>query len=536
MDRLISLEPSSEVAIRIEPGQKCSGEVTLRNVMYTMPVAYRLQPVNRARYVVRPQSGIIAPLAALTVEIAYLLPVHSPVPDSVPFSDDSFLLHSVVVPGAAVKDPISALDSVPNDWFTTKKKQVFIDTGIKVFFVGSAVLTRLVAAGSMDSVREVLERSDPTWRAADSVNSTGESLLHIAIGQSRPDLVQLLLEFGADVAARSRGRTPLEATAAAGEALAAELLLARGAAPERALQLAAAAGYVEVVKLLLSKGATPDAAALRIAAEAGRREAARLLLSAGAAAEVKSGADGGTALHAAARRGDELMAKLLVAKSAAGLTAVRDAAGRTPLEVASEAGHVGRMLDLLGLGDKLMAAARKGEVRAIERAMEKGVGLDGRDGHGWTALMRAAFKGRAEMVRWLIEKGAEVEARDDQGYTALHCAVEAGHVEAVEALIKRGGADPAARTVKGVTPMRIAVMLGYTGIARILAHAGAEEEEEEAVAVKSAIRKTGSGGGGVGEEKERERRRRRRRGRGSGRSGSGKGFVIREEVAVPSSH
>ena len=38
-------------------------------------------------------------------------------------------------------------DAVPNDWFTTKKKQVFVDTGIKITFVGSPILAQLVEDG-----------------------------------------------------------------------------------------------------------------------------------------------------------------------------------------------------------------------------------------------------------------------------------------------------------------------------------------------------------------------------------------------------
>lgn len=40
-------------------------------------------------------------------------------------------------------------------------------------FVGSAVVARLVADGAMDQIREVLERSDPSWRAVDSVDEQG---------------------------------------------------------------------------------------------------------------------------------------------------------------------------------------------------------------------------------------------------------------------------------------------------------------------------------------------------------------------------
>ena len=156
MDRLLSLEPSNVVPIRIEHGHKCYGEITLRNVMYTMPVAFRLQPLIKTRYTVRPQSGIISPLARLTIEIICHLPPASNLPHSFPHCDDSFLLHSVVVPGATIKEPSSMFDAVPNDWFTTKKKQVFVDSGIKITFVGSPVLAQLVEDGYMDEIREVL--------------------------------------------------------------------------------------------------------------------------------------------------------------------------------------------------------------------------------------------------------------------------------------------------------------------------------------------------------------------------------------------
>ncbi|MFS8002168.1 putative PapD-like superfamily protein [Helianthus anomalus] len=119
MDRLISLEPSNVVAIRLEQGQKCYGRLTLRNVMYTMPVAFQLQPMNKA--------GIISPLTTVTVEITY------------DFPPSSSLLGSLTIrfcyiawwflPGATLK--IRHQPMMPIDWFTTRKKQVFVDSGIK---------------------------------------------------------------------------------------------------------------------------------------------------------------------------------------------------------------------------------------------------------------------------------------------------------------------------------------------------------------------------------------------------------------------
>ncbi|XP_052175893.1 protein VAPYRIN-like [Diospyros lotus] len=485
MDRLISLEPSSLVAIRIEPGQKCSGELTLRNVMYTMPVAFRIQPINRSRYNIRPQSGIIAPLTAISVEITYHLPADANLPDSFPYCDDAFQLHSVVVPGAAIKDAASSFDSVPSDWFTTKKKQVFIDSGIRVMFVGSPVLARLVASGAMDEVREVLEKSDPAWKAADSVDPDGNSLLHLAISRSRPDLLQLLLEFEPNVEAECRsGCSPLEEAAAAGEALIAELLLAHKAGTGRSessawgpIHLAAGGGHLEVLRLLLLKGAAVDSltkdgnTALHLAVEKRRRDCARLLLANGAKAD-RNNSDGDTPLHIAAGLGDEQMVKLLLQKGAN--KDIRNRQGKTAYDVAAEHGH-SKLFDALKLGDSLCIAARKGELRKIHRLLESGAAINGRDQHGWTALHRAAFKGRVEAVRALVERGVDVDARDEDGYSALHCAVEAGHADVAELLVKKG-ADVEARTNKGMNPTQIAESLHYSGITRILIHGGAARD------------------------------------------------------------
>jgi len=232
MDRLVIPEPSSEVMIRVEPGRQARGELTLRNAMHTMPVAFRLQPAVRGRFAVRPHTGILAPLAAVTVEVLYLA---SAAPEGPPSGsgggsrgEDAFLLHSVVAPGAAVKEPVTALDSVNPEWFSARRKQVFVDSSIRATFVGASVAARLVAAGAVDALREVLDRSEPEWRSADAADESGHTLLDLAVGLRRADIVQVLLEYGADADKPSRGRTPLETAAASGECLIAELLLANG--------------------------------------------------------------------------------------------------------------------------------------------------------------------------------------------------------------------------------------------------------------------------------------------------------------------
>ncbi|KAI0498749.1 hypothetical protein KFK09_019641 [Dendrobium nobile] len=518
MDRLVKLEPSNQVVIRIEPGQRCYGVLTLRNVMYTMPVAFRVLPLNQARFTIRPQTGIIAPLSTLRIEITYLpqQPTAPLIPDCVPRSDDCFYVDSVVCVGATS----SALDAVPSSWFNAKKKQVFTDSGLRIFYTGSAVLARLIEDGKMEKVRDVLEQSDPDWHAADSTDAQGRTLLQLAIARGRADLVQLLIEFSADVEAASQGRSPLEAAAAYGQTIIAELLLARGASTAQSqrsaygpLHLAAAGGHSELLRLLLLHGAEVDAVAtdgrtaLHLTIAEKRRDCSEILISAGARADA-CGGGGDTPLHVAAAAGDEVMARLLIAGGCAGLKDARNRAGKTAYDVAKEE-RQRRFFDLMKAEESLMAAARRGDVRALSRAIEIGAAVDGRDGSGWTALMMAGFKGWMEVIRVLLAKGAQIDARDEEGYTALHCAVEAGQAEAVEMLVKRG-ADLMARTAKGKTAVEIAGALGYVGIVRILVRGGAVKVCEQAamvVEVRPVLGKgkkngnriaCGSGGGGRG--------------------------------------
>ncbi|KAM0826455.1 hypothetical protein ACQ4PT_068871 [Festuca glaucescens] len=557
MDRLVIPEPTNEVVVRVEPGRPARGELTLRNAMHTMPVAFRLQPAVRGRFAVRPHTGILAPLASVTVEVLYLSSVAPDGPGGTGGGgggrgEDAFLLHSVVAPGASVREPVSALDSVNPEWFSARKKQVFVDSGIRASFVGASVAARLVVAGAVEALREVLDRSDPEWRAADAADEPGNTLLDLAVGLGRADIVQVLLEYGADADKPSRGRTPLEIAAASGECLIAELLVANGATPSGsdALHVAAAAGHNDVLKLLLGKPASAslrssassasfsgsftsiDAAGrdgknpLRLAAEGGRRDAVKTLLAAGARADARCGTDGGTALHAAARRGDEAVARLILAHGAAGTASVRDAKGKTAYEAAAEEGHNGRIMDFLGLGEAILAAARKGEARAVRRAADGGASVEGRDAHGWTPLMRAAFKGRADTVRDLIERGADVEASDAEGYTALHCAAEAGRADVVDILLK-SGANARVATAKGRTAAASAAVAGKSKVVRLLEKAGGVGRKGAGEKVVPVVAKGGS----------MDRKRRVRKGSsGAIRFGGGKEGYEAATVTVGWSH
>jgi peptidoglycan/LPS O-acetylase OafA/YrhL len=106
----------------------------------------------------------------------------------------------------------------------------------------------------------------------------------------------------------------------------------------------------------------------------------------------------------------------------------------------------------------IWAAARAGDLGAIERHLASGVAVDALDPErGGTPLLWAAVTGRAEAIELLIKRGADVNAAGQDGGTALHGAAFLGHEKAVEVLI-RGGANVNAANKRGNTPLDVAVL------------------------------------------------------------------------------
>ncbi len=89
---------------------------------------------------------------------------------------------------------------------------------------------------------------------------------------------------------------------------------------------------------------------------------------------------------------------------------------------------------------KLLRAAHKGQLDAVEFLLREGVDVNAKYKHGGTtALIFAAAKGHAEIVKMLLDKGADVTAKTDNGLTALLVARRKGHKEIVR-LLKAAGA------------------------------------------------------------------------------------------------
>ena len=166
-----------------------------------------------------------------------------------------------------------------------------------------------------------------------------------------------------------------------------------------------------------SATATRAAAPVSAVADAAARRdmaAVRALLQHGADVNVAQG-DGMTALHWAARNGDNELAALLL-RAKAGLTATTRVGAYTALHLAAEGGHAPVVATLLKAGADPAVATTTGV----------------------TALHLAALAGSADAVAALLDKGANVNAREPEwGHTPLMFAAARGRTEAVRVLLKR---------------------------------------------------------------------------------------------------
>jgi len=186
---------------------------------------------------------------------------------------------------------------------------------------------------------------------------------------------------------------------------------------EPALYAAIRGGHRDIVELLIQHGADVNAknktwrrvyTPLQRAAITGRTEAVKLLLEAGANISVKDDR-GQTLLHLILdmrnsdynqyRLSKDTLELLLIKGADVNL---KDKDGRTPLHLAADSADVEIVELLLDKGAKIDAKD---------------------DDSGFTALHHTARFGNKDAAEVLIARGADINAKDKQGHTALYVAV-----------------------------------------------------------------------------------------------------------------
>jgi ankyrin repeat protein len=209
--------------------------------------------------------------------------------------------------------------------------------------------------------------------------------------------------------------------------------------------------------------------------------AALFLFACGAVTNARAEGGPAKALLEAAASGD---AAALERSLAAGVKVdIRDAAGRTPLLLATHGNHVAVAKLLIAAGADVNAkddiqdsaylyAGAHGRTEILKMTLAAGADLKSVNRYGGTALIPACHYGHVDAVKVLLATRIDIDHVNRLGWTALLEAVILGdggpvHTEIVRLLLE-AGANPAIADREGVTPLEHAKRRSFTPMVRLL--------------------------------------------------------------------
>ena len=310
-------------------------------------------------------------------------------------------------------------------------------------------------------------------------DENGSTPLHWAALEGHKDIVELLINRGAEVNATSEigGWTPLHMAASKNHIQVVSFLIKKGADEDAKaiiggwtpLHWAALEGHKDIVELLIKLGANINSkdnmgnTPLDLAIQYERLDIAEYLSTysantgtihvvarngyfAGVQAYLDAGVDinardenGSTPLHLAALQGHKDIVELLINRGAQ--VNANDNSGSTPLDRATQGSHtaIADLLRTQGANTSqdlkgIINAATNGDLASVQAYLDAGVNINSRDSNGWTPLHWAASEDYDQIVKLLIDNGAKINVKDDLGDTPLDFA----DIETSKLLISNG--------------------------------------------------------------------------------------------------
>uniref|UniRef100_A0A0A9W4Q1 Ankyrin-3 n=3 Tax=Lygus hesperus TaxID=30085 RepID=A0A0A9W4Q1_LYGHE len=356
--------------------------------------------------------------------------------------------------------------------------------------------------GAVKENRRIIEVLQEYGLVFNEIDVQDNEVLHHAIRKGYINVVQYLLDHGADFKASSDLGTPLHSAVIMLQEEIVRLLVRLGAdvnardicgkvpifyITEKLEKLKVFRDFgdsqkcLSVAEELLSNGAdlSNESKFLIIATQRKTRNLVEMALKCKADVNVV-GLHSSTALHAAVKAGDEYLVKLLLEHGAE--IDAKDHDSQTPLLIAVSR-RVETIVDhLLDRGAQvnvederqytpLHYAAMWGWVPVIERLLELGAEIDPRTFKNLTPLLLAAELGRGKAVIALLRGGADPTAKRNDDSTALHLAAKWPDDSVVENLIYYG-ADPRARTSNNMTPLGCSLQECHPKVVRTLLENG----------------------------------------------------------------
>jgi uncharacterized protein len=134
----------------------------------------------------------------------------------------------------------------------------------------------------------------------------------------------------------------------------------------------------------------------------------------------------------------------------------RERAERPPPGVAAE------------LGERLIEAARDGDLEATRELLARGADVTVRDDTGATALVVAAYGGHTDVARELMEAGADPNAKDETQQSAYLIAASENHPELLDLTLEHGGRVNSKDSFNGTALIRAAERGNVEVVRRLL--------------------------------------------------------------------
>ncbi|KAH7022316.1 hypothetical protein EDB80DRAFT_5992 [Ilyonectria destructans] len=348
--------------------------------------------------------------------------------------------------------------------------------------------------GSMPMLKMLL--AGRNFPDVDAKSEAGETALGIACGYGDLDMVNCLIDHGADPNIRSGQRTsntPLQLAASAKNEPVMVELLKRGANPFPELpkesspfHTACVGGYVNLVETFFEMVDDVDelvdfewgwyGTPLLQAALGGRLEIVELLLAKGANPDYKLKSkinNGKTVIHAAAEGGDIKVLEAILAVAKDPDLDVRDLKQRTPLFYACVEGRedmVDYLLEkgvqsdvTLTTGENLPAGIIDGgSAKILDSVLEKhpNMEIDMPRTDGETPIFFAVTLGSAKIIKTLLDRGADPNRRAKSGDFPLAAAIRYRERESLKILLEHKGIDLTQLDVFGRGVLQIAQQAG----------------------------------------------------------------------------
>ena len=357
-------------------------------------------------------------------------------------------------------------------------------------------------------------------------NKDGWTALHIAASKNRLEIVELLIENGAEVDSKGDpstvfiwqgGFTPLHYATVNGHKDIVELLINRGAQVNAKTDngftprdWAIKRSHTHIADLLKTYGGKTSSIHTHV--RDGDLAGVQAYLDSGVDINARD-ENGSTPLHIASLNGQEQVVELLINRGAE-VNATSEIGGWTPLHMAASKNHIQVVSFLIKKGadedakaiiggwTPLHWAALEGHKDIVELLIKLGANINSKDNMGNTPLDLAIQYERLDIAEYLstysantgtihvvarngyfagvqayLDNGVDINARDENGSTPLHLAALQGHKDIVELLINRG-AQVNANDNSGSTPLDRATQGSHTAIADLLRTQGANTSQD----------------------------------------------------------